>query len=105
MILNVSMTDECERLPVSLVEQVSSIELSVVDDQATMDVGFIGVERVTEYVSDKDPYEGAYVVVPSTGTQTLDTDNKYMTEDVTIGPIPIASVSNASGGRTVTIGR
>lgn len=35
-----------------------------------------------------DPYTGDYEVTPSTETQTLITNTKYMTDNVVINPIP-----------------
>lgn len=62
------------------------------------------VHEVTMY-KDADLYTGAYQVTPKTGAQVLPTAQKLMTDDVTIKPIPIYDVSNASGGRTVYIAR
>ena len=49
-------------------------------------------------------YEGSYVVTPRITEQVLDTKNKSLLDDITIFQIPYASVSNPSGGSTVTIG-
>lgn len=49
-------------------------------------------------------YDGPAVVTPSQETQTLETAGKVMGEDVSVQPIPYAEVSNAFGGKTVTIG-
>lgn len=49
-------------------------------------------------------YEGPYDATPTVDGLTLATRCKSMSKDVSIEPIPIGSVSNASGGRTVTIG-
>lgn len=49
-------------------------------------------------------YEGPYDATPTVGGLTLATRRRSMSKDVNIEPIPIGSVSNASGGRTVTIG-
>lgn len=35
-----------------------------------------------------DPYTGAYEVTPTTSTQTLLTNTKFMTDNVIINPIP-----------------
>ena len=40
-----------------------------------------------EYV-DRDPYTGEYTITPSTDTQTLQTRNLRMTDNITIEPIP-----------------
>ena len=49
-------------------------------------------------------YEGPYDATPTVDGLTLATKRRSMSNDVNIEPIPIGSVSNASGGRTVTIG-
>ena len=53
---------------------------------------------------DYDWYEGAYEVTPRLYTQTLDTDHKIMSDDVTIDEIPITRTSNPQDGLTVLIG-
>ena len=49
-------------------------------------------------------YEGEYSVTPQITAQTLETENKLMTDDLTIKAIPYFEVSNLAGGSTVTIG-
>ena len=49
-------------------------------------------------------YEGPYDATPTVDGLTLATKHRSMSNDVSIEPIPIGSVSNDSGGRTVTIG-
>lgn len=49
-------------------------------------------------------YEGPYDATPTVEGLTLATRRRSMSKDVSVEPIPIGSVSNASGGRTVTIG-
>lgn len=44
--------------------------------------------QITRDFVDRDPYTGAYEVTPSQETQTLETENKRMTGNVTINPIP-----------------
>ena len=51
-----------------------------------------------------DPYTGAYNVKPDFNGTILETENKIMTDDVTVEPIVVARVSNTSGGTTVYIG-
>ena len=48
------------------------------------------------------PYEGPYIVIPKTVDQYLATNNKTMTDDVTVTEIPYAEVGNQYG-TTVTI--
>lgn len=49
-------------------------------------------------------YEGPYDATPTVDGLKLATKRRSMSKDVSIEPIPIGSVSNESGGRTVTIG-
>ena len=49
-------------------------------------------------------YDGPYDATPTVDGLTLATRRRSMTKDVSVEPIPIGSVSNDSGGRTVTIG-
>lgn len=49
-------------------------------------------------------YEGPYEATPTVDGLILSTRRRSMSKDVSIEPIPIGSVSNDSGGRTVTIG-
>ena len=54
---------------------------------------------------DSPPYTGDYEVTPTVGEETiLQTKGKRMTDNVTVTGIPIAEVSNAAGGKTITIG-
>lgn len=50
-----------------------------------------------------DTYEGEYEVTPKVYAQMLDTDDKYMREDVTVKAIPYFETSNEKG-TTVYIG-
>lgn len=47
----------------------------------------IGNPVARDYV-ERDPYTGEYTVTPSAETQTLQTDNLRMTDNITIEPIP-----------------
>lgn len=49
-------------------------------------------------------YAGPYNATPTVDGLTLATMRRSMSRDVNIEPIPIGSVSNDSGGKTVTIG-
>lgn len=50
-----------------------------------------------------EAYDGDYEVTPKVYLQTLDTDDKYMREDVQVKAIPYFETSNESG-TTVYIG-
>lgn len=49
-------------------------------------------------------YSGKTNVTPETVSQTLETANTIVQEDITIKAVPYAEVSNSSGGETITIG-
>ena len=51
-----------------------------------------------------ESYDGSYEITPRLHEQVLNTSKKIMHDDVTIKEIPIARVSNTSGGTTVIIG-
>ena len=52
---------------------------------------------------DRDYYEGAYVVTPAWATQTLETTEKIMSQNVVVLDIPVSEVGNEAGGLTLTI--
>ena len=49
-------------------------------------------------------YGGSYEVTPRVYAQSLDTDGKLMSDDVTVHEIPVTRTSNLQGGLTVLIG-
>lgn len=49
-------------------------------------------------------YQGEYTVTPRVYEQYLYTDNKILTDDVTVLKIPKSEVENIQNGLTVTIG-
>lgn len=49
-------------------------------------------------------YDGKYEVTPKFVPQTLNTADKMLTKDITIGEIPYTETPNSAGGVTVTIG-
>ena len=50
------------------------------------------------------PYQGPYDVIPKAHTmQTLETNDKYMEDDVRVHEIPYYETSNLSGGTTCYI--
>ena len=48
-------------------------------------------------------YDGDYEVVPKLIDQVLPTKDKSMTNDVVVKEVPVARVSNPSGGKTCII--
>ncbi len=49
-------------------------------------------------------YTGTYTVTPTTSSQTLNTANRLLKDDVKIEAIPYSAVSNNTGGTTIIIG-
>ena len=49
-------------------------------------------------------YDGEYEVTPRIYEQTLETQGKQMSDDVTVYEIPIITTTNPYGGQTVLIG-
>ena len=49
-------------------------------------------------------YSGPYNVVPRKVDQTLDTADKFLTDDITVDAINYSAVDNVQGGLTVNIG-
>lgn len=76
-------------------------ELTLVGDE---DDEFLLIDD-TPYAPHYPEYTGAYEVTPILNNeQVLDTDNKVMTDDVTVHPIPVVYTTNPYGGKTVLIG-
>ena len=50
-------------------------------------------------------YQGPYEATPKTTAQVLETNKKFMDNDVTIKKIPFYEVGNNHGGTTITIGK
>lgn len=51
-----------------------------------------------------EDYVGLYEVKPSIESQTLQTSDKHLTNDITVKAIPYYSVDNNYNGQTVIIG-
>lgn len=68
----------------------------------------IGLHRRKEVrinIGASDPYEGPYVVTPSTYNDiSLQTKSKWMKEDVNVKQYPQTYVSNNAGGTTLILG-
>ena len=62
-----------------------------------------GKLTIPTYV-DVDIYSGDYDVSPDFTGKTLDTANKTLTDNITVKPIDVQTMSNSSGGLTVYIG-
>lgn len=51
-----------------------------------------------------EEYLGNYTITPSVSEQTISTEDKHLTGDITIEPIPYYEVSNEQSGQTAIIG-
>jgi hypothetical protein len=51
-----------------------------------------------------ETYDGEYNVTPKVDSQTLNTKEKFMYDNLIVNGIPIFNVSNIGGGDTVYIG-
>ena len=83
-----------------------------VDVDQPIDIGFqensleydVGIETAIQIINPTERYEGPYTVTPLAHSETvLETQDKYMDDDVTVLKIPYYETSNLSGGYTVFI--
>lgn len=65
-------------------------------------VGTMSVAGEIIYVGG-NPYQGEYVITPTSSDQTLDTTHKTLMDDLLVKAIPYAEVSNPKG-MTIIIG-
>ena len=86
-----------------------SLEFTLQSEQGlTFDLDRGGVidlsyNLVTPTVIDAQIYTDGYEVTPKTYSQTLDTANKLLRDDITINEIPYFETSNEEDGITVYI--
>lgn len=81
-------------------EIVTGATVSVVADGTTL--RFLSETDVPSYLK----YTGAYEVQPQVGgtSVVLETENKVLTDNVEVYPVPQLETSNDAGGKTLTIG-
>lgn len=84
------------------VDEPKIIELCV-DESKVVELG-IEEKIVIIDPGHMDIYEGPYVVDPDFDGRVLLTNQKLMTDDVTVNPIEVARTTNPAGGKTVYIG-
>lgn len=53
---------------------------------------------------DAEHYKGSYEVTPKAESQSLETKDKFMDNNVTINKMPFFETSNEQGGETIYIG-
>lgn len=64
----------------------------------------VTIEALPVRIIETPPYTGAYTVDPLFTEQTLLTNGKRMTDDLTVHPIYVADTTNPQGGTTIFIG-
>jgi len=63
------------------------------------------IEKVFYVDASREVYEGDYVVTPLVHNEVvLETNGKYMEDDVTVLKVPYLETANISGGNTAWIG-
>lgn len=67
-------------------------------------IAFKNIHQVTA-TPKVETYTGAYEVTPAVVSQTMETAQKFMTDNVTVKAIPFFQVGNTSGGDTIYIGK
>lgn len=82
-------------------ERDGTFEATLAETNGTFEADFGEVYWVDPHPL-PDPYEGPYVVIPKVIDQYLATNNKRMTDDVTVTEIPYVEISNLYG-TTVSI--
>lgn len=93
-------TEEIIHVP-TIIDDMIQIEMSIEEND------FVEIEILSTIVpgGDYEIYEGPYIVTPLTKKETtLGTNEKAMTDDVTVLKIPYIETSNPQGGLTVHIG-
>lgn len=76
-------------------------KLSVAIKSPSLSVDF-GEQIAREYV-EREPYTGAYTIIPSSEAQVLTTKNLRMTDNITVGPIPSNYGLITWNGSTLTV--
>ena len=62
--------------------------------------GSLNIGSIFKY----DKFEGPYEVTPLTEQQTLNTEQKFVENTITVKAVPYAKVTNSANGTTITIG-
>lgn len=89
------------RIDISLGESRQEYDLEV--EQSTTELSLDTAESVAVNIFEVPEYEGSYVVIPDTQSQTLETKDKRMADDVLVREIPYYETTNQQNGITVYI--
>lgn len=79
-----------------------SIASSILKGTVAAEKNILGYLTIPDVLFDM--YTGPYDVIPSTVQQTLYTQNKVMSNNVTVQKIPYYETPNPQGGNTIFIG-
>lgn len=125
MKLTVEATESKQSLPVDLKTNEHSIDFDIAVNEEYIEVDFsssndnltaafeeseqnidadFGEIKIIEVDKDTEIYNGSYTVTPKAYEQKLETENRKMTDNVTVKEIPYFEVSNNAGGNTLNIG-
>lgn len=98
-------TDTRVEVDATLETDVISEEEEKIDIQVEQDEDIkVDIDGIFIATGEYKHYEGEYSVKPKLEKQTLKTQGLVMDFDLDVEEIPIATVSNSSGGNTVIIG-
>ncbi len=91
------------KLIISFSDETEAVAASFFDEPDVIDADFGVIDIITD-PSGIDRYAGPYTILPKVDEQRFPTSAKLMKENLSVLAIPFLSVSNPSGGVTVTIG-
>lgn len=101
MILEVVFEAVSAVLPMELEQEPRQFDIQF-DSEDDLQVDFGEINEIA--AEDVPRYDGPHEVNPTFADQVLDTSGLLLEEDIKIESIPLARVSNNSGGMTVIIG-
>lgn len=104
MIFSVNFVEIDEIITMGIYENDCPLEMLFSGDEEILNFEFSEVHEITILPDDIESYEGSYSVTPQVEQQILDTELKYMKDDLTVKAIPYYATSNLSGGETIYIG-
>ena len=90
------------RMKVRMTEQNIKCKPKMLDVNAVFVPCMKDIQTIPKPIG--EPYRGEYEVNPSFEPQTLPTENKFLSQNITIDAIVVSRVTNPAGGRTVYIG-
>ena len=91
------------KLLVTFADEAEAVNASFFDGSEVIAADFGSIEIITD-PSEIERFDGPYSIVPKVSDQQFATSAKLMNENLSVLAIPVLSVSNPSGGVTVTIG-